>query len=429
MAVSISTYMYMHTDLMLWCWYLSACWCCVVGVDGDCVGVDEHRRGLVSRTRTVGVDVHFDGHARGLGIGLGVGLEFRCGLTWQEEWALLADAEKPASEKTRLQRWKHEPEEKEEAEAGRQAQAPVQSIRPHEGHEVRRVLAIWIATRGIFLTAKHGKGSFFVGSNGDGASVVQRVVVLIFSGCAQEIFKPRTWWLIVHLIVVASTFSAQEAGASAHQSCAQKNVLSTHGTPWTWCRWRRFLLRRLMLVHSEAARQKKVSTTNMLVHFWLDRCCINFFCAAALCLCVYKPSAGKDDMHGNCLSRRTHNYLQRSVWIPKVAEFWITGTQANICHSCRVGHVDSTGPLLHMYVYGWSLALCISGWRYMWAHVGVRVGCATEVSCGCERSCSYRCTCFFGCRCDCECAPDVSVDVHVVVDVKVALRCGMCENR
>ena len=31
----------------------------------------------MSRTRTVGVDVHFDGHARGLGIGLGVGLEFR----------------------------------------------------------------------------------------------------------------------------------------------------------------------------------------------------------------------------------------------------------------------------------------------------------------------------------------------------------------
>ena len=24
-----------------------------------------------------------------------------------------------------------------------------------------------------------------------------------------------------------------------------------------------------------------------------------FFCASALCLCIYKPSAGKDDMHGS----------------------------------------------------------------------------------------------------------------------------------
>ena len=55
---------------------------------------------------------------------------------------MLADAEKSSSDKTRLQRWKHEPDDKEEAEAGRQAQAPVQSIGPHEDHEVRRVLAI-----------------------------------------------------------------------------------------------------------------------------------------------------------------------------------------------------------------------------------------------------------------------------------------------
>ena len=55
---------------------------------------------------------------------------------------MLADAEKSPSDKTWRQRWKHESGDTEEAEVGRQAQAPVQSIRPHEDHEVRRVLAI-----------------------------------------------------------------------------------------------------------------------------------------------------------------------------------------------------------------------------------------------------------------------------------------------
>ena len=112
-------------------------------------------------------------------------------------------------------------------------------------------------------------------------------------------------------------------------------------------------------MHSEAARQKRFQPRACWYIFDLI-VVASISSVQQPCACVFKSQVQERTtcMEIACLVARTS--ISKGLWLPTLAEFWITGTQANTCHSCRVAHLNSHGPLLHMNVYGCGLAGCVS---------------------------------------------------------------------